>query len=81
MQPESTETPPSAPTTEWHGFSLQSPTGQVGAALYIGRIPGRKQFCLYESPGPILAYFRNEAMARRALEALDRFIPTPGYKP
>ena len=76
MQPESTETPPSAPTTEWHGFRRMSGDKPAGPGLYIGLVPGRKRFCLYESPGPILAYFRNEAMARRALEALDRFIPT-----
>ena len=57
--------------TEWHGWRCRDSDD----ALHVGQLPGRKSFALYvEYPGKveILAYFRTEGRARRALELIDK---------
>ena len=49
----------------------------MGATLHIGPLPGRKSIALYStyrSTTVVLAYFRNEIAARRALNELDFIV-------
>ena len=62
-------------STEFHGWSKTSfgGTAKKCPALHIGQLPHRKGFALYEANGSvnILAWFRSEAMALRAVELID----------
>ena len=53
---------------EWHGYAVGD------KQLHIGRLPGRKQVCLYiQNGGSIytVAFFKTEAIARETLLLLD----------
>lgn len=59
-------------TPNWHGWSKSPEPG--ARALHIGPMPGRKSICLSESDGTsstVLAYFRDEASAEKAMALLD----------
>lgn len=69
--------------SEFHGWGVAEPRSW---ALHIGELPGRKSYCLYEADGStlrVLAFFKSEATARRALWAIDRiaFPQTTPYEP
>jgi hypothetical protein len=52
----------------WHGWS------RGGVALHVGPVPGRKSIALYSHVGvtaTVLAYFRDDESAFRALAVLD----------
>lgn len=60
---------------KFHGWSKTSFGGSSLAcsSLHVGLLPGRKAPALYESNGSInvLAYFKDEAAALRAIELID----------
>ena len=62
--------------TDWHGWRRgHAGCEQTYGGLHVGPLPGRKQIALYtEIQGVIttLAYFKDEVLARRALEELDK---------
>ena len=69
-----------------HEFALGRAVGQqVPAAVaqaHVGRLPGRKQVCLYVLDGSVirtLAFFRDEAKAHEALGLIDGIARTRGF--
>lgn len=66
--------------SDWHGYSrndINVGVERPRLALHIGRLPGRKQLCLYtEGSGQvdILAFFKTEALAQEAQDLLDHII-------
>ena len=74
-------------TFEGHGWSVvphwakreEDQPGAALASLHVGRLPGRKQVCLYGHNGTpgllrVYAYFPTEELAREALSILDRLM-------
>lgn len=65
---------------DWHGWSTRL------GDIHVGRLPGRKQVCLYTNERPpgggavlhVLAFFRTEEDAERCLAYLDALADTPG---
>lgn len=67
---------------DWHGWSGHYPDGSTSATLHIGPLPGRKSICMYKVDGSllrVLAYFRDEQVARETLELISELIT--GRKP
>ena len=68
------------PDDDWHGWGF--PNG----ALHIGHLPARKSVALYAMDGSrmwVLAYFRDETEARRAMAIIDALVwphTFPGYR-
>lgn len=71
-----------ATTSEWHGIAVVPPGGDQSDALHIGPLPGRKQIALYlvsHGRSTVLAYFRDEESARRALAWIDYMSAFVGW--
>lgn len=54
----------------WHGWRVGS-----GKSIHVGPLPSRKSVALYTEGGgriDVLAYFRSEEDAERALALIDR---------
>ncbi len=59
--------------SDWHGWGFSNEK----TALHIGKLPNRKQVCLYIIEGSVLeplAYFRTEESARRALALIEHLL-------
>lgn len=65
-------------SSDFHGWSKAVFGGRSAAcpALHIGRLPQRKGIALYEANGSvnILAWFRDEEAALRAVELIDCLV-------
>jgi hypothetical protein len=60
----------SALDERWHGWRVGA-----GKSIHVGPLPARKSVALYAAAGgrvDVLAYFRNEEDAERALALIDR---------
>ena len=66
-------------TSEFGGFAIQRDGKQIGPALHVGYLPGRKSPCLYEIDGSVvrsLAFFRSHDDAERAHRLLEHVTRT-----
>ena len=66
-------------STGFGGFAIQQSGKQIGPALHVGYLPGRKSPCLYEIDGSVVrtfAYFRSHEDAVRAHRLLGHVTRT-----
>ena len=62
---------------ELHGWGIKDLLTGESESIHVGRLPGRKSVALYALNGSVLdvlAYFKSQTAAERALDILDRLI-------
>lgn len=60
-----------------HGYVFDAEDDRSEESIYIDHTPGRKQVCLFEMKGgemAVLAYFKDDEKAAKALAWVDRLV-------